>query len=709
MSAAAFTAKRAENGAELKLAMQRLWVTGRVAPAGAVLTVEHVFRSAEAQPLEVVYGFPLPADAALRRFRIVGQTFDVRSELHPATDALRLYEKALSEGSLAALAREHQDGVVNLTVGNIRPGETVRVLLEIIAGVELRDDGFRFRFPFTLGPVYHSGMRASAEGGEGEWELPADPFGDVLLPPVRKDASGLHEVGFGIDVPSAVEIGSPSHSIRVRRETDGDRVMLAPVGDLPDRDLVLDARFGTPRTVVFGGPKHYAAVTPSTMFGTRPTGSRRIVIVLDRSGSMQGTPIEQAKRSVAACLAVLSEQDLFGLVAFDDRAESFTSSLVNGSREHRDRARQFLDGVGARGGTEFLAGLDAASKMLGEEGGEVFLLTDGQVGGYEPILARARQGRVRLHCLGIGSASHDRLLGMLARETGGVSRSVTPRERVDMEALELFASAGLPVASGLEAHGPVTIGVPARVYSGTPVLVFATGPVELKWIGGSTSIAGGDDEGAEPTVRLLEGARLIAEASGDAKLLELSRRYGLASRAMSLVAVVKRESDMPGELPVTRVVPVGMPRDVNFDSYFGAPMAAPPAPMQAASALMTFGSAPPRMPGSRSSSGGGFMRSLRERVSSRQSASPKKASSSAEDKLMDLAASMEPDGGMPGKNVEERVRKTLEAIRKFLDAGHTSSHGAFRTHVQKLADFLRKQQGLGTKLKAEVDEVLGKV
>ena len=49
--------------------------------------------------------------------------------------------------------------MVNLTVGNIRPNEMVTVRLEILAGLELRDDGFRFRFPFTLAPGYHARAR----------------------------------------------------------------------------------------------------------------------------------------------------------------------------------------------------------------------------------------------------------------------------------------------------------------------------------------------------------------------------------------------------------------------------------------------------------------------------------------------------------------------------------------------------------------------
>src|SRR5207253_3872657 len=116
---------------------------------------------------------------------------------------------------LSTLARQYGDGLVTLTVGNIRPMETVTVHLEIVAGVELSDRSFRLRFPFTLAPAYHSRARATTTGpGEGEMELPADVFGDVILPAFREDASALHQVGFDLSIVSGREldeVGSPSH------------------------------------------------------------------------------------------------------------------------------------------------------------------------------------------------------------------------------------------------------------------------------------------------------------------------------------------------------------------------------------------------------------------------------------------------------------------------------------------------------------------
>ncbi len=113
----------------------------------------------------------------------------------------------------------------------------------------------------------------------------------------------------------------------------------------------------------------------------------------------------------------------------------------------------------------------------GRAGATLFVVTDGQVSGTERIIESALAEGVRIHCLGIGSASQDRFLSMLARETGGVSRFLTPRERVDLGAVELGASVGRPLASGFEAkaegfpEAQIAPLPPKFVFSGTPVLL----------------------------------------------------------------------------------------------------------------------------------------------------------------------------------------------------------------------------------------------
>jgi len=721
-----FTVLDAKTGKEISLAMEELWLKGKIMPVGAHLLVFHNFRSDENRPLELVYSFGLPRDAALRRFSVRGDGFRVRSELKPVAEAKQAYEKGIQEGHLSTLAQQYRDGLVNLTIGNVRPGESVTVILELLAGVETSDNGVRFRFPFTLAPCYHAKARmVEAEPGVGELELPDDEFGDLLLPRFVADASGLHRVGFDLSIwmPSPVKgVASPSHAIEVQNDDPQTfKVRLAPECDVPNRDLVLDIKTQEPLTGVLGGvgkdrKSHFAALVPSSQFGQRTKAPRRVVFTLDRSGSMQGIPLAQARKALEACLGVLSDNDQFNIIAFDNQVKTFRPKMVEATRSNLDQARGFLEAIEAGGGTELAKALTEAVTLLRRDEGDVFLITDGQVYGTEAIVRLAKGTETCIHCLGIGSASQDRFLTLLARETGGTSRFVTPRERVDIPAVDLFANAARPVAADVRIQFKDLPGAkaepaaPTRVFPGIPLIVFAeadgtsTGQMEVDWEGENgrqriqVPVAISNQPHAE-TIRLLRGARLITDLESrmvgteesnqrntrDVKELEhLSVKYGLASRAMSLVAVVERVGDQGGAIPQTRVIPVGMPQDTAFGAYFeGA----------GAHAFLGSGYVSASAESYEVAQEVGFS-ALRQSLRAFRPARQQELFESAqwelpEDLLLELASRLEPDGGMRGGDDEQRLSLTLVALLCFLAEGHTVQCGTFRSHVERLLKFVK--------------------
>ncbi len=581
------------NAKVMALEMQSLFLSGRIFPFGAKLTVDHVFRSSEKVPVEVIYSFPLPRDASLTGFQITGKNFSVSSRLETVADAKQRYEEALEQGSLAAVTQQNVDGQVNLTVGNLLPGETVAVRLDLIAGLSLNDSGFRLRFPFTMAPTYHPHMRVSSDfRGVGNIDLPDQVAGGVFQPPFHEDASELHSIGFDLRVepsPGVQEIASPSHALRLAFDGHGGvNARLCPDRDVPDRDLILDVKQPSSTGRAWSdrscdGRKHFAVIAPSTLFGEKKTAPRRTVFLLDRSGSMEGSPIKQARQALENCLRKLSQHDEFGVVVFGNAAEPFHQTLLPATLDNIEDGCSFLHGIHAQGGTELARGIEAATSLLGSPGGEIFVVTDGQVSETVEILRRAHKCETRLFCLGIGSASQDRFLELLARQTGGVCRFVSPVERIEGAADDLFAAMGGGVAAGVsvarantQAHGNVFVGTPffslGEIDAEDPAAV-------ISWTHGSRVVPFEPlpDE-MQGLIEKLLGARMIADlethydrsdAHARQQLIQLSKRYGLASSEMSLVAVVERMSDEPGELPRTKVVPVGMPQGTEFRSYFG--------------------------------------------------------------------------------------------------------------------------------------------
>lgn len=155
----------------------------------------------------------------------------------------------------------------------------------------------------------------------------------------------------------------------------------------------------------------------------------------------------------------------------------------------------------------------------------------------------------------------------------------------------------------------------------------------------------------------------------------MSQEYGLASRVMALVAVVERAADQPGLPPLTQVIPVGMPEGTEFESYFVDSSIAFRGPQ-----FCIVAKNPPDLS---LAEDGASRHVLRRALLYR-----KLPASDATDALLEIASHLEPDGGAPGNDAEDRALKTACALLLFLSQGHTPTAGAFRVHVERMAKFL---------------------
>jgi len=170
--------------------------------------------------------------------------------------------------------------------------------------------------------------------------------------------------------------------------------------------------------------------------------------------------------------------------------------------------------------------------------------------------------------------------------------------------------------------------------------------------------------------------------------------------------VVKRAGDVKDQIPATRVVPVGMPQDMQFAALFGgrrsgavmmamsSAMAPPPPPIGLKSKIVgdmdALASGTPRRP-SRMHKMQAFVGGFLEAIAPKATGEPGDALETV-DVLVSLGAMLEPDGGMPGKNPEVRVANSLAALLFFHEQHNTDTSGSFRIHVTKLLRFLSPER-----------------
>lgn len=160
-----------------------------------------------------------------------------------------------------------------------------------------------------------------------------------------------------------------------------------------------------------------------------------VVLALDRSGSMRGEPIRQARAAAESLIKQLDERDHVGLVGFDDRV----AVLAPPTREHGTA----IEAVQAMGLGRDTAMNDAVLEAVKQAAPTrtrrkaVVLLTDGKENrskaGLDEVIEAARRERVVVHTVGLGGQIDRRALRRLAEGTGGVAlESRDPRSLVGL-------------------------------------------------------------------------------------------------------------------------------------------------------------------------------------------------------------------------------------------------------------------------------------
>jgi Ca-activated chloride channel family protein len=151
-----------------------------------------------------------------------------------------------------------------------------------------------------------------------------------------------------------------------------------------------------------------------------------VALVLDRSGSMSGAPLEAAKAAAARFAGCLAPHDRLSVVAFNDEVDTIFGPAPGGSGEALDA----IGRVGAGGSTNLSGGWLKGRTLVGQgwvEGtNRVILLTDGQanVGLVEPtrligLAHHAAEARVSTTCIGFGADFNEDLLESMARAGAG--------------------------------------------------------------------------------------------------------------------------------------------------------------------------------------------------------------------------------------------------------------------------------------------------
>lgn len=144
-------------------------------------------------------------------------------------------------------------------------------------------------------------------------------------------------------------------------------------------------------------------------------------LVIDRSGSMTGLPLEMAKAAAKATAGILSPDDMVEVIAFDSLPVRYVKMQ---QARNRSRITGEIARIAPGGGTEIFPALDAAYQdmtVTPARKKHVILLTDGRAptGGIRDLVSAMISESITVTTVGLGGDVDEQLLKMIADVGGG--------------------------------------------------------------------------------------------------------------------------------------------------------------------------------------------------------------------------------------------------------------------------------------------------
>jgi hypothetical protein len=162
--------------------------------------------------------------------------------------------------------------------------------------------------------------------------------------------------------------------------------------------------------------------------------AKRIVFVIDISGSMHGPRLEAAQRELMRAIDKLPETTSLSIVAFSDRITVWRKTLMRATPPSKRAAGQFVDLLRAGGRTAAYDALEAAFRFDAEA---IYFLSDGAPNAGKirrpaailtAIAQTDRVRRISIYTIGIAAGEPggplDLFMRTLAEENFGVYRRV---------------------------------------------------------------------------------------------------------------------------------------------------------------------------------------------------------------------------------------------------------------------------------------------
>ena len=419
---------------------------------------------------EGIYVFPLPEKAAVDHFRMIIGERVIEGQIKQRVTAKKIYEQAKSDGKKSSLIEQQRPNVFTTSLANIAPGEVITVEFEYQQVLDYKDNSYSLRFPMVVAPRYHSENPAPIDPLDqtvpnqtaNKTSVYTDIYTETDPEKNTNNPTRIHillDAGVSLD-----DLSSSYHQINIK-QTSETRYSISTIGEniTSDRDFELiwkprlnsDPQLSAFNEVIDGD--NYTMLTllpPELSHLQQKVQARDVTFVLDVSGSMSGTSIDQAKVSLLTALNGLSAIDRFNIIWFNHETGSLFPDAVPATAAYKSDASLLIQQLQADGGTEMLPALTLALSNQQEFSRfrQIIFLTDGNINNETELfnVIDKHLGNSRLFTIGIGSAPNSYFMRKAANKGRGTFTTIGDINEVQEKTVTLFKKLETPALINIQ-------------------------------------------------------------------------------------------------------------------------------------------------------------------------------------------------------------------------------------------------------------------
>ncbi|XP_078399467.1 inter-alpha-trypsin inhibitor heavy chain H3-like [Cetorhinus maximus] len=198
---------------------------------------------------------------------------------------------------------------------------------------------------------------------------------------------------------------------------------------------------------------------------------KNVIFVIDHSGSMSGTKMQQTNEALLKILDDMNPKDYFAIIIFDDTYKTWKNTIFQATPSNVNKAKKFVQTISARGGTNINSPMLEAVRLLDKAHQDkqlpersvsmIILLTDGDpnTGESNPIkiqqnVKNAASGRYNVYCLGFGYDVKYSFLEKMALENNGVARRIYEDSDAPLQLQGFYDEVANPLLLDIELQYP---------------------------------------------------------------------------------------------------------------------------------------------------------------------------------------------------------------------------------------------------------------